>query len=77
MNCSELVERATDYLEDALGAQDRARLAAHLRDCRGCNAHLGQLHGTLRLVTSVPAAPLPGPLEAALLAHYREWAKSA
>jgi predicted anti-sigma-YlaC factor YlaD len=77
MNCRELVERATDYLEDALGTQDQARLDEHVRDCRGCRTHLGQVNRTLRLVSSLPAEPLPNQLEATLLAHYREWAKSA
>jgi anti-sigma factor RsiW len=77
MNCAEFVERVTDYLDDSLGAEDGARLDDHLQDCRGCNAHLGRVHVTLRLVSNLAVEPLPDRLESTLLAHYRDWAKSA
>jgi Putative zinc-finger len=77
MNCAELVDRVTDYLEDALGAEDRTRLDDHLRRCVGCNAYLGNVHVTLRLVSSLPPQRLSNELESRLLVHYREWAQTA
>src|SRR4051812_45684181 len=47
LTCRELVELVTDYLEDALGAGDRARFEAHLRACEGCSAYLGQMRSTI------------------------------
>ena len=50
MTCRELVELVTEYLEGALGADDRARFEAHLRSCAGCRAHVGQMRTTIRLL---------------------------
>ena len=77
MNCDELVERVTDYLEDAMGAEDRARLDDHMGPCYVCRAYLGMVHVTLRLVSSLPAELLPDELESTLLAQYQDWLQSA
>ena len=47
MPCRELVELVTEYLEDALPAQDRARFEAHLADCEDCNTYLDQMRQTI------------------------------
>ena len=39
--CQELVELVTDYLEDALPPEERARFDAHLAECPGCSNYLG------------------------------------
>ena len=49
LSCRELVELASDYLDGALPGETRARLAAHLQDCRGCERYLEQLRQTVRL----------------------------
>jgi anti-sigma factor RsiW len=43
MNCDELVELVTDYLEDRLAADERERFEAHLGECDGCDAYLHQI----------------------------------
>jgi anti-sigma factor RsiW len=77
MNCDELVERVTDYLEDALDAEDRARLDDHMRPCYVCRAYLGMVHATLRMVSSLPAERLPDELESMLLTQFQDWLQSA
>jgi hypothetical protein len=74
MNCDELVERVTDYLEGALGRQDRARMDGHLGVCIGCEMYLGEVQVTLRLVSSLPAERMSDELEGSLLAAHRAWA---
>lgn len=76
MNCGELVERVTDYLEGALHLADTARLQAHLRACLACDRYLGELVAVLRLTAGVPPEPLSAQLESRLLAAYRGWAES-
>ena len=49
MPCRELVERVTDYLENALGRDDRTRLETHLAECRECAEYLRQMRDTLEL----------------------------
>jgi predicted anti-sigma-YlaC factor YlaD len=67
MNCDELVELVTDYLEDRLPRADVARFEAHLAECPGCDNYLGQIKLLLRLapearepaVTSLAVKLLP------------------
>jgi anti-sigma factor RsiW len=76
MNCRELVERTTDYLEDALDGDDRLRAADHLGVCTGCQAYVGEVQVTIQLMAGLPAEPLPAELEAGLLTMYRSWSES-
>lgn len=76
MNCDELVERVTDYFEDALAPEDHARLQEHITFCVGCVAHLDEVRVMLRLVSTLPEAPLAADLESRLLAAHRRWAGS-
>jgi anti-sigma factor RsiW len=52
MTCQEVVEVLTDYLDGALGADDVARLEAHLHGCDGCTAYLAQFRATTRLAAA-------------------------
>jgi anti-sigma factor RsiW len=47
--CSEFVELVTDYLEDALPTDERARVDQHLGTCAGCRTVLAQWHEVMRL----------------------------
>jgi hypothetical protein len=76
MNCDELVERVTDYLEDALTPVDQLRLDEHITVCIGCQAHLGEVEVMLDLISSTPAEPLSPGLESSLMAIHRQWAES-
>jgi anti-sigma factor RsiW len=40
--CNQFVELVTDYLEDALGPDERARFEDHLSGCSGCAEVLAQ-----------------------------------
>lgn len=50
MDCNELVELVTAYLDDALDAATRARVDAHLMKCDGCENYLQQFRDTVRTV---------------------------
>jgi anti-sigma factor RsiW len=47
LNCQELVELVTDYLEDALPPVEQARFEAHLTECDGCTRYLEQMRFTI------------------------------
>lgn len=47
--CNEFVEIVTDYLEDALPRDERARVDAHLEFCDGCTTVLAQWREVIRL----------------------------
>lgn len=61
--CKELVERVTDYLEDALSPDERARLERHLSECDGCHAHLEQMRVALQIAGALPPEKLSEPAE--------------
>jgi predicted anti-sigma-YlaC factor YlaD len=48
--CRELVELATDHLEDALSALDAARVDAHLDECPDCAEYIAQIRRTIEVM---------------------------
>lgn len=47
--CQAVVELITEYLDDALPADERMRLDEHLADCDGCTVVLDQFRATVSL----------------------------
>lgn len=45
--CAGVVELVTEYLEDALDDQSRARFEAHLAGCDECATYLDQMRATI------------------------------
>ena len=73
LNCQELVELVTDYLEGALAPGDVRRFEEHLGACDGCQAYLEQLRATIRLTGSLTPDDLSAQAESALLDAFRAW----
>jgi anti-sigma factor RsiW len=73
MNCRQVVELMTDYLEGTLSASDRARFEEHISGCDGCRAYLAQMRMTRRLVGRLAEEPVPETVERELLAAFRDW----
>ena len=48
--CRDLVELVTDYLEGALPGERRRQFEAHLLDCPGCEAYVGQMRQTVAML---------------------------
>jgi predicted anti-sigma-YlaC factor YlaD len=55
MDCRELVELVTDYLEGALPGAHADEVEAHLRECVDCLRYLGQIQLTARLLNRLSA----------------------
>lgn len=53
MDCNELVELVTAYLDSALDAETRKRFDAHLLECDGCESYLQQFRVTVRTVGKI------------------------
>ena len=47
MNCDELVEVITDYLEGRLSSEEPRRFEDHLGKCPGCERYLKQMRLTI------------------------------
>jgi len=75
LSCQELVELVTDYLENALPAEERARFERHLAGCDGCTAYLEQMRTTIELSGRLTPEQLDPAAEAALLGAFRDWKK--
>jgi anti-sigma factor RsiW len=73
LECRELVELVTDYLEDALAPDERVRFERHLSGCDGCTAYLGQLRATLRAAGRLTERSLPDGARDRLLDAFRNW----
>jgi anti-sigma factor RsiW len=73
MNCRQVVELMTDYLEGTLSAVDRVRFEEHIAGCDGCRAYLAQMRVTRRLVGGLADDPIPEPIERELLEAFRNW----
>jgi anti-sigma factor RsiW len=50
MDCNELVELVTAYLDGSLDLDTRARFDEHLLECDGCENYLQQFRDTVRAV---------------------------
>ena len=53
LDCNELVELVTAYLDGALDPDTRARFDEHLTECDGCENYLQQFKATVRTVGKV------------------------
>ena len=73
MPCRELVELVTDYLEDRLSPQDRARFEQHLVACDACRLYMDQFRQTIRTLGKLPEESLTPEAQKTLLDAFRGW----
>ncbi len=76
LTCKELVELVTDYLEDALSPEERARFEMHLVYCRGCVHYLDQLGGTMRVMGQLSEEQIEPAAREQLLATFSDWKRT-
>ena len=77
MTCKELVELVTEYLEETLPAEVRARMEKHLSGCDGCTNYLEQMRQTIRLTGQVREENLTATQREDLLRLFRGWQETA
>jgi anti-sigma factor RsiW len=73
ITCQELVELVTEYLEDTLDADMRARFEQHLAACSGCHEYVEQMRLTIRATGQLSEDALPPAAAEALLDAFRDW----
>ena len=71
INCQEVVEVVTDYLEGRLSPEDVAIFEAHLELCDGCRWYVEQMRTTIATVGRIEEADVPPALRDTLLAAFR------
>ena len=73
MDCNELVELVTTYLEGALDDQARARFEQHLQACDGCENYLQQFRVTVATLGNIRDDQLDPAFRDRLLTAFRHW----
>jgi anti-sigma factor RsiW len=66
--CKKAVTQLTDYLEGALGVEERAALERHLAWCDWCMTYFDQLRDTVRAAASLRGKDTPAPVDDLLVA---------
>lgn len=74
MECKDLVEAVTAYVEGEMSPEDRARFDHHLALCDGCTQYLAQIRETIRLTGTLDLEAIPNEQRTALQAVFRAWA---
>jgi anti-sigma factor RsiW len=73
LNCRELVELVTAYLEGDLSSGERKRFDAHLSACDGCTMYVEQMRRTIELTGTLRSDDVSREAEDALLRAFRDW----
>ena len=73
IDCNELVELVTAYLDGSLDPKDRARFDLHLLECDGCENYLQQFRSTVATVGKIPIEELDPTLRSRLVEAFRDW----
>lgn len=77
LDCNEIVELVTDYLEGAMDARTEAAFEEHLLLCQGCRQYVEQIRRTIAASGGIADASLSGPAETALLEAFRNFSRPA
>jgi anti-sigma factor (TIGR02949 family) len=73
LDCQDVVEVVTDYLEGELAPDDRRRFDRHLAACEGCQVYLEQVRTLIRMAGRPTVEAVPPETMAGLLRAFRSW----
>jgi predicted anti-sigma-YlaC factor YlaD len=73
LECRQVVEAVTDYLEGAMAPRDRLRFDHHLALCEGCQDYLEQMRTVIRVAGRPAPDAVPPETMAGLLRAFRDW----
>ena len=73
LNCRQVVELVTEYLEGGLAVDQRLAFEQHVAICPPCRGYLSQLRLIARTAGSLREEDVPEPLRESLLEAFRDW----
>ena len=71
LDCQDLVELITDYLESALPPDERREFEDHLADCDGCTDYVAQMRITIELTGRLRSDDIEPEIVEKLMAAFR------
>jgi anti-sigma factor RsiW len=72
LDCNELVELVTAYLDNSLDPETRARFDLHLLECDGCENYLRQFRETIGTIGRIDPDQLAPDFRGRLLDAFRD-----
>jgi len=73
LNCQEVVELVTDYLEQALLPEKQAQFEEHIEECPGCDTFLEQVQQTIMMLRKLSDLQTFPETKQDLLELFRNW----
>jgi len=73
LNCQEVVELVTDYLEKALLPETQAQVEEHIETCPGCNTFYEQVQQTIMMLRKLSEQQTFPETKQDLLEIFRSW----
>jgi predicted anti-sigma-YlaC factor YlaD len=73
LDCRDLVEVVTDYLEGTMAPRERRRFDRHLDVCEGCLDYLEQMRTVIRVAGRPTVDAVPPATMAGLVRAFRDW----
>lgn len=73
LDCQQVVELVTEFLEGALDAETADRVEQHLSECEGCDAYVHQIRRTATALGQVPVGSLSDEACSRLLDAFRDF----
>ncbi|WP_263995945.1 anti-sigma factor family protein [Mycobacterium yunnanensis] len=73
MDCRDLVELVTAYLEGSLDPETRARFDVHLLECDGCEHYLQQFRVTVTTLGRIRDDDVDPRFRRRLMDAFRDW----
>ena len=73
LNCQEVVELVTDYLEQALLPEMQAQFEEHIAECPGCDTYLEQVQQTIMMLRKLTEQQMFPKTKQELVEIFRNW----
>ncbi|MGZ3611908.1 MAG: anti-sigma factor family protein [Ktedonobacteraceae bacterium] len=73
LNCQEVVELVTDYLEQALLPETQEQFEDHIEKCPGCEIYLEQVQQTIVMLRKLSEQQTFPETKQELLKIFRDW----
>lgn len=73
LDCREIVELVTEYLEARLPEEDRTRFELHLVFCDGCRTYVRQMRQVLATSGKLTEESVPPEVKDSLVQAFRSW----